>query len=39
MSLFEHLYADGGIYEGVGVKLRIQDRIRRDISWFLNRSF
>ena len=39
MSLFEHLYADGGIYEGVGVQLRTQYRMHQDISWFPNRRF
>ncbi|ADB63149.1 Superfamily I DNA and RNA helicase and helicase subunits-like protein (plasmid) [Haloterrigena turkmenica DSM 5511] len=39
MSLFEHLYADGGVYEGVGVQLRTQYRMHRDIAWFSNRRF
>ena len=39
MSLFEHLYADGGVYEGVGVQLRTQYRMHRDIAWFPNRRF
>ena len=39
LSLFEHLYADGGIYEGVGIQLRTQYRMHRDISWFPNSRF
>jgi len=39
LSLFEHLYADGGIYEGVGVQLRTQYRMHRDIAWFPNSRF
>ena len=39
MSLFEHLYADGGVYEGVGVQLRTQYRMHRDIAYFPNRRF
>ncbi|WP_408960439.1 AAA domain-containing protein [Natrinema sp. 74] len=39
LSLFEHLYADGGVYEGVGVQLRTQYRMHRDIAWFPNRRF
>lgn len=38
-SLFEHLYADGGVYEGVGVQLRTQYRMHRDIMYFPNRRF
>lgn len=37
MSLFEHLYADGGVYEGVGIQLRTQYRMHRDIARFPNR--
>lgn len=39
MSLFEHLYANGGIYEGVGVRLRTQYRMHDDICYFPNRRF
>ncbi|QCC61716.1 AAA domain-containing protein [Natrinema thermotolerans] len=39
LSLFEHLYADGGIYEGVGIQLRTQYRMHRDIAWFPNSRF
>lgn len=39
MSLFEHLYADGGVYEGVGIQLRTQYRMHRDIARFPNRWF
>lgn len=39
LSLFEHLYADSGVYEGVGVQLRTQYRMHRDIAWFPNRRF
>ncbi|RKD97713.1 AAA domain-containing protein [Halopiger aswanensis] len=39
LSLFEHLYADGGVYEGVGVQLRTQYRMHRDVAWFPNRRF
>ncbi|UPM42830.1 AAA domain-containing protein [Halocatena salina] len=39
MSLFEHLYADGGVYEGVGIQLRTQYRMHRDIARFPNRRF
>lgn len=38
-SLFEHLYADGGVYEGVGLQLRTQYRMHRDIAYFPNREF
>ncbi len=38
-SLFEHLYAEGGVYEGVGVQLRTQYRMHRDIMYFPNRRF
>jgi hypothetical protein len=39
MSLFEHLYANGGIYAGVGVQLRTQYRMHNAISSFPNRRF
>lgn len=39
LSLFEHLYADGGVYEGVGLQLRTQYRMHRDIAHFPNRRF
>ncbi|WP_135666544.1 AAA domain-containing protein [Halorhabdus rudnickae] len=39
MSLFEHLYASGGIYEGVGMQLKTQYRMHRDIAAFSNREF
>jgi len=38
-SLFEHFYADGGVYKGVGVQLRTQYRMHRDIMYFPNRRF
>lgn len=38
-SLFEHLYAEGGVYEGVGVQLQTQYRMHRDIAYFPNRQF
>jgi superfamily I DNA and/or RNA helicase len=39
LSLFEHLYADGGVYEGVGVQLKTQYRMHQDIAYFPNREF
>lgn len=39
MSLFEHLYADGGVYEGVGMQLKTQYRMHRDIAAFSNSAF
>ncbi|WP_435360355.1 AAA domain-containing protein [Haloarchaeobius sp. DFWS5] len=39
LSLFEHLYADGGVYEGVGLQLKTQYRMHRDIASFPNRAF
>jgi hypothetical protein len=39
MSLFEHLYANNGIYADVGVQLRTQYRMHTDISDFPNRRF
>ncbi|WP_394340609.1 DEAD/DEAH box helicase [Natrinema ejinorense] len=39
MSLFEHLYADGGVYEDVGVQLKTQYRMHRDIAAFSNSVF
>jgi hypothetical protein len=38
-SLFEHLYATGGVYEGVGVTLRTQYRMHGDVAYFPNRRF
>ncbi|WP_135304962.1 AAA domain-containing protein [Haloarcula amylovorans] len=38
-SLFEHLYADGGVYDGVGLQLQTQYRMHRDIAYFSNRRF
>ncbi|MBX0297267.1 AAA domain-containing protein [Haloarcula nitratireducens] len=38
-SLFEHLYADGGVYDGVGLQLQTQYRMHRDIAYFPNRQF
>lgn len=38
-SLFEHVYAEGGVYEGVGVQLRTQYRMHRDVVYFPNRRF
>jgi hypothetical protein len=39
LSLFEHLYADGGVYEGVGLQLKTQYRMHRDVAHFSNREF
>lgn len=39
LSLFEHLYADGGVYEGVGIQLKTQYRMHQDIAYFSNREF
>lgn len=39
MSLFEHLYADSGVFEGVGVKLTTQYRMHQDIAAFSNAQF
>lgn len=39
ISLFEHLYSEGGVYEGVGIPLRTQYRMHRDIVRFPNRYF
>nr|WP_244531576.1 ATP-binding protein [Halogranum amylolyticum] len=39
LSLFEHLYAEGGVYEGVGLQLKTQYRMHRDIAAFPNRRF
>lgn len=39
LSLFEHLYADGGVFEDVGLQLRTQYRMHRDIAYFPNREF
>ncbi|MFB6140142.1 MAG: AAA domain-containing protein [Halosimplex sp.] len=38
-SLFEHLYAEGGVYEGVGVQLQTQYRMHRDVAYYPNRAF
>jgi hypothetical protein len=38
-SLFEYLYAEGGVYEDVGVQLKTQYRMHRDIMYFPNRRF
>jgi superfamily I DNA and/or RNA helicase len=37
--LFEHFYSDGGVYEGVGIPLRTQYRMHRDIAYYPNRRF
>lgn len=39
LSLFEHLYAEGGVYENIGVKLETQYRMHRDIARFSNYEF
>jgi superfamily I DNA and/or RNA helicase len=39
LSLFEHVYAEGGVYEGVGIQLRTQYRMHRDIAYLPNRLF
>jgi hypothetical protein len=39
LSLFEHLYAEGGVYEGVGLQLKTQYRMHRDVAYFPNRAF
>ncbi|MDY7082617.1 MAG: AAA domain-containing protein, partial [Halobacteria archaeon] len=47
LSLFEHLYAedipyegrDGGVYEGVGIRLETQYRMNRDIMYYVNKLF
>jgi len=39
LSLFEHVYTDGGVFEGVGLQLRTQYRMHRDIAYFPNREF
>ncbi|MFC6825069.1 AAA domain-containing protein [Halopelagius fulvigenes] len=39
LSIFEHVYAEGGVYEGVGVQLRTQYRMHRDVVHFPNRRF
>ncbi|WP_226022255.1 AAA domain-containing protein [Halomicrobium salinisoli] len=39
LSLFEHLYAEGGVYEGVGLQLKTQYRMHRDVAHFPNREF
>ncbi|WP_200895626.1 ATP-binding protein [Halorubrum saccharovorum] len=37
--MFEHLYADGGVYEGIGLQLKTQYRMHPDIAYFSNREF
>ena len=39
LSLFEHVYTDGGVFEDVGLQLRTQYRMHRDIAYFPNREF
>ncbi len=39
LSLFEHLYAADGVFEGVGTRLQTQYRMHRDILRFPNRTF
>ncbi len=39
LSLFEHVYTDGGVFENVGLQLRTQYRMHRDIAYFPNREF
>jgi len=39
LSLFEHLYGDGGMFEDVGIQLRTQYRMHRDIAYFPNKEF
>jgi superfamily I DNA and/or RNA helicase len=39
LSLFEHLYAEGGVYEAVGLQLKTQYRMHPDIAYFSNREF
>jgi hypothetical protein len=39
LSLFEHVYAEGGVYEGVGVQLRTQYRMHRNIAYLPDRLF
>lgn len=39
LSLFEHIYTDGGVFEDIGLQLRTQYRMHRDISYFPNREF
>ncbi|WP_123533807.1 AAA domain-containing protein [Halosimplex salinum] len=39
LSLFEHLYAESGVYEGVGLQLKTQYRMHRDVAYFPNREF
>jgi superfamily I DNA and/or RNA helicase len=35
--MFEHLYSEGGVYEGVGIQLKTQYRMHRDIMYFPNK--
>jgi len=39
LSLFAHLYADGGVYADVGLQLKTQYRMHPDIAYFSNREF
>ena len=39
LSLFEHLYASGGVYEAVGLQLKTQYRMHPDIAYLSNREF
>ncbi|WP_082230530.1 AAA domain-containing protein [Haloprofundus marisrubri] len=39
LSLFEHIYADGGVYEDVGVQLQTQYRMHKNIAYYPNRAF
>lgn len=39
LSLFEHIYTEDGVFEDVGLQLRTQYRMHRDIAYFPNREF
>lgn len=39
LSLFEHCYADGGVFEDVGIQLQTQYRMHSDIAYLPNREF
>lgn len=39
LSLFEHLYAEGGVFEGVGIRLKTQYRMTPEVAYFSNREF
>lgn len=39
LSLFEHVYGEDGVYEDIGLQLRTQYRMHRDIAYFPNREF